>query len=340
MSARRHELEDMMTSFKVMTWNLENLFQAGSEFGPDTPEQYAQKLDSLAAVILPLDPDVLAVQEVGSTAAFHDLVSLLQGRYPHARLSAHPDARGIRVGFVSKLAIEDAEELLDFPQAGLPRVPGTDDQGNLIDVTSFGRGALRIRVRPTPELPIHLLTAHLKSKLLTFPSATGGPRFTPRNENERARVAGMALLKRTAEAAALRVRANDLLEANTQNALILLGDMNDVPDAATTQILQGPGGSEIGTPGFNRRDRGDDTRLFNLAPLIPAERRFSRIYQGHKELIDHILVSQELLPGQPRQVPAVDSHIEGALPSISDDPNARRGAPGSDHAPITAVFEV
>jgi predicted extracellular nuclease len=340
MSARRHELEEMMTSFKVMTWNLENLFQAGTEFGPETPEQYAQKLDSLAAVILHLDPDVLAVQEVGSTAAFDDLVRLLQGRYPHRQLSAHPDPRGIRVGFLSKLTIEDTEEIQDFPQAGLPSVPGTDPQGNLIDVTVFGRGALRIRVRPTQELPIHLITAHLKSKLLTFPSASGAPRFTPRDENERARVAGLALLRRTAEAAALRVKANELIEDNAQNALILLGDMNDVTDAATTQMLQGPGGSEIGTPAFNRPDRGDDTRLFNLAPRIPEQRRFSRIYRGNKELIDHILVSQEMLPGQPRQVPTVDSHIESALPSISDDPNTRRGQPGSDHAPIIALFEM
>jgi endonuclease/exonuclease/phosphatase family metal-dependent hydrolase len=336
----RHELEGIMTSFKVMTWNLENLFEVGSASGPDTPAQYAQKLESLAAVILNLDPDVLAVQEVGSMASLNDLVHLLQGRYPHTRLSAHPDSRGIRVGFLSRLAIEDGEEILDFPLTGLPSVPGIDSQGNLIDVTNFSRGALRIQVRPKQELPINLITAHLKSKLLTFPSAAGGPRFTPRDEDERARVAGIALLKRTAEAAALRVRANELLARNTRNSLMLLGDMNDVTDAATTQILQGPGGSEIGTPGFNRPDQGDDIRLFNLAPLIPEARRYSRIYVGKKELIDHILVSQEMLPGQPRRVPTVDSHVDGALPSVGDNPHARRGEPASDHAPVTALFEV
>jgi len=70
------------------------------------------------------------------------------------------------------------------------------------------------------------------------------------------------------------------LEGNAQDALILLGDMNDVTDAATTQILQGPSGSAINIGGFNRRDKGDDTRLFNLAPLIPEERRFSRIHEA------------------------------------------------------------
>lgn len=141
---------------------------------------------------------------------------------------------------------------------------------------------------------------------------------------------------------ALRVKANELLENNRDRGLIILGDLNDTPSAATTQILQGPSGSEIGTNGFNRADRGDDTRLFNLAPLIPEARRYSRMYQGSKELIDHIFVSEELLPGSPRKLPTVDSYLEAnaSLPSIGDHPSERRGKPGSDHLPIVAAFDL
>jgi endonuclease/exonuclease/phosphatase family metal-dependent hydrolase len=162
------------------------------------------------------------------------------------------------------------------------------------------------------------------------------------DENEQARVAGVALLKRTAEAVALRVKANELLQDNSKQALILLADLNDVANAATTQILNGPSGSEIGTLGFDHPDKGDDTRLFNLAPLIPEARRFSRVNQGRKELIDHIFVSQALLPGSPRQVPTVDSHIDalGGLSSVGNNPVNRRNEPASDHAPITATFDL
>lgn len=57
----------------------------------------------------------------------------------------------------------------------------------------------------------------------------------------------------------------------------------DVPSAATTKMLLGPPGSEIATPGFERPDQGDAFRLWNLAPLIPEERRFSRwpFRRGH-----------------------------------------------------------
>jgi endonuclease/exonuclease/phosphatase family metal-dependent hydrolase len=331
-----------MANFKVMTWNVENLFQFGAKGGPKTEEDYRQKLSSLAEVILSLAPDVLALQEIGGPEALSDLGDLLKGNYPHRQLSAHPDPRGIRVGFLSTLNIEEQEEIVDFPAAGLPKVPGIDDKGNPDEVTRLSRGALRILVKPTEALSIHLITAHLKSKLLSFPNASGGTRFTPKDENERSQVAGIALLKRTAEAVALRVKANALLEGNNTQALILLGDMNDVVNAATTQILNGPGGSEIETPGFDRPDKGDDARLFNLAPLIPAERRFSRIFQGNKELIDHIFVSQELLPGQPRRLPKADSHVDafGTLPSIDNNPTNRRGKPASDHAPITATLEL
>lgn len=221
-----------MTAFKVMTWNLENLFRPDTQSGPENQAEFTKKLDSLAEVILKLDPDVLAVQEVGGTEPLDDLVAKLQGNYPHTQLSANPDARGIRVGFLSKLAIEDSEDIVNFPQTGLPSVPGINSDGNLDNTTRLGRGALHIRVRPKQALPVHLITAHLKSKLLTFSSQSGGPRFSTEDENERARVAGIALLKRTAEAVALRVRANELLESNPQDALILLGDMNDVTDAS------------------------------------------------------------------------------------------------------------
>jgi endonuclease/exonuclease/phosphatase family metal-dependent hydrolase len=332
----------MPSAFKVMTWNLENLFLPGEEGGPEDQAVFDEKLAALVTTILQLSPDVLAVQEVGSEAAFGVLQDALEGHYPHARLSSVSDGRGIRVGFLSRLPIEEHEDFADFPGGPFRSVPGLDRFGNPESVTRMGRGALRVVVRPAAGLLVHLVTAHLKSKLLTFPSTSGEARFSPRSEDERAYVAGLALLRRTAEAVTLRVKANALLSGNQGRALILLGDLNDVTDAATTQLLQGPPGSEIGTTGFDRPDKGDDTRLFNLAPLIPMDRRYSRTYRGNNELIDHILISEDLLPGEPHRVPLADSHVDlfGDLPSITDQPRLRRDKPQSDHAPITATFEL
>jgi endonuclease/exonuclease/phosphatase family metal-dependent hydrolase len=192
---------------------------------------------------------------------------------------------------------------------------------------------------------VHVVTAHLKSKLLDYPTPDGGSAFSTNDESLRARTASLALAVRTAEAVTLRTLASGILAENPNDALILLGDLNDVPDAATTQILQGPIGSQPGTGGFDRADQGDAARLFNLASMIPAERRFSRINSGVRELIDHILVSERLLPLGPdgrRTTPSVNSYPEaqGGIESVSDDPRKRKGKPASDHAPVMAEFEL
>ena len=117
--------------------------------------------------------------------------------------------------------------------------------------------------------------------------------------------------------------------------MIVLGDLNDEPAAATTQILLGPPGSEIGTSGFERPDQDDGARLWNLAPLIPEDRRFSRVFRGRGELIDHIPVSHTLV----QRVEQVDTG-PGEAPSITEDPTARRDEPASDHLPVVARFGI
>jgi len=86
--------------------------------------------------------------------------------------------------------------------------------------------------------------------------------------------------------------------------------------------MYGPPGSEIGTAGFDRPDQGDGQRLWNLAARIPTLQRFSRIYQGRPELIDHILVSHALVGLVPDG--AVTTDGAGPSPSITDEPGLRR----------------
>jgi endonuclease/exonuclease/phosphatase family metal-dependent hydrolase len=58
-----------------------------------------------------------------------------------------------------------------------------------------------------------------------------------------------------------------------QRPVVVAGDLNDEAQAATTQILLGPPGSEIGTAGYDQPDAGDGARLWNLAALIPEAER-------------------------------------------------------------------
>jgi len=330
-------------AFKVMTWNVENLFRPDSQSAPEELQEYQEKLALLADFINSQAPDVAAFQEVGGEEPLLDLQQALGGTYPHRAVSAYPDRRGIRVAFLSQIPVEETVDFVDFPPGPALDLKNLTGTGESEPVTRMGRGALLIRVTKG-NLTATLITVHLKSKLLTFPRPHGSS-FQPRDENERTQVAGIALHRRAAEAATLRLQINAILQDNDHSPLVLMGDFNDVPEAQTSLILTGPPGSEIDTRGFNRPDKGDDVRLFNLAPLIVPERRYSRVHYGRGELLDQILVSEEFLPVGPdkhRQLPEVDSHVDfaEALRSVSDDPSARRRDIAPDHAPVTAKFDL
>src|SRR4029453_1139203 len=134
-----------------------------------------------------------------------------------------------------------------------PRQPvESDDQDTRLG--QMGRGALAVTVTSDAGIPVRLITTHLKSKLLTFP----GGRFTPHDEDERARYAAYALARRAPEAPPARRAVPPALGGQgDQRPVVLTGDLNDTVQAATTQLLQGPPGSEIGTRGFTQPDRGD-----------------------------------------------------------------------------------
>jgi len=283
----------------------------------------------LAATISTSQADVIGLQEIGDPAALADLVAVLSGQW-FTQVSSAPDSRDIRVAFLSKFELHDPVDVVDLPA----ELSGgrADDQGGVL--TQLGRGALEVTAT-VAGIPITLINCHLKSKLLSYPDG----RFAPREENERARYGVYALNRRGAESGAVRIHANSVLDGRGRDkAVVLLGDLNDAVDAATTQILLGPGGSEIGSGAELRPDQGDGGRLWNLAPLIPQERRYSRIYRCRGELIDHILASRALL----EKVTSVDSLVDQpvALPSITENPTPRRNAAGSDHAPVVATLDI
>ena len=309
----------------IGTWNLENLYRPGGPFGPADKTAYETKLAALAATITALDPTLLGVQEVGEPEALRDLVGMLDGDW-HTALSRHPDSRGIRVGFLSRVPLEVLSDANAFPARLRP--VQADDEGGV--AAEAGRGFLAVEAA-TEAGPLRAAVCHLKSKLLSYP----GGRFVPRDEGERARYGAYALYRRAAEATALRALADVLLAGDgRERDVAVLGDLNDEVQAATTQILLGPQGSEIGTPGFDKPDKGDVERLWSTAPMIPLEQRYSRLNSGRRELIDHILVSHRLV----FRVTAAGTGLPGEevprLPSVGPDPAERRGAPGSDHAPV------
>jgi hypothetical protein len=90
--------------------------------------------------------------------------------------------------------------------------------------------------------------------------------------------------------------------------------------------------------GRNHPDQGDAIRLFNLAPKLPPDQQYSRIYRGRRELIDHILISHALLATTLNVQSGTGVATGPELRSLGDNPKTTNTTTGSDHAPITARF--
>src|SRR3954469_3346728 len=170
--------------FTIMTWNIENFFAPE----PANRVDFDAKLDALAEVITAAEPDLLAVQEVGDEVAFAALRDKLGAGWS-GELSAHfESSHPIRVGWLTRGALSDVEEIIDLPAALSP--VKVEDDGTTM--TKLGRGAVAVTTTTATGIRVRALTVHLKSKLLSFP----GGRFSTNDEDERARYGVYALNRR------------------------------------------------------------------------------------------------------------------------------------------------
>lgn len=303
----------------IATWNVQNF----AEPSGGTSGVFAHKLKCIATVLAAADADVIALQEILDDKVAARIATALNGLAvagTYTAVNGVPDSRHNRVAFVSRLPIVAAqtEALTDWhspPDGSVMRLDRVAGKIVTVPEPKLPRPPLRVRVILADGTTVDVINVHLKSKQLRFPG--GG--FSTDDASLRATAALLALKRRTAEAMCIRARVDRLLAEGQR--VVVLGDFNDGPDAATTQMLCGP-------------ERDDAQRLFNLTDLIPEGARWSRRRDGHHEMLDQILASQGLMPHargsvqptDPAQLPAV--HVRN-----EDIPSA-----ASDHALVYARF--
>jgi uncharacterized repeat protein (TIGR01451 family) len=114
---------------------------------------------------------------------------------------------------------------------------------------------------------------------------------------------------------------DDILIGNPDAYVVVLGDLNDYYDSAPLRAL-----TEGNIPGG---------RLVNVADALPPGERYSYIFQGVSQLLDHILVTPALAARQAR----VDVlHINADYPPSA--PEAVSLYHSSDHDPVAATFRM
>lgn len=81
--------------------------------------------------------------------------------------------------------------------------------------------------------------------------------------------------QRPVQAQAVRAFADELLAAQSDARLVIGGDLNDFEFSDTVDILVGDGGTE----------------LTDLPRTLPVEERYTYVFEGNSQAIDHILLS-------------------------------------------------
>ena len=278
-------------TFRVATYNVENYL--------DTPTQtrHAKSSEAKAKVqesILALKPDVLALQEIGSLSVLEQLRASLKTAglvFPYWEYVSGFDTN-IHVAVLSKFPIT-------------ARHPHTNDDF-LLNGRRFriSRGFAEIDIRVSANYSFTLITAHLKSK-----------RPIPQADEAELRLE---------EAKILREKIDARLSTNPNADLIVLGDLNDTKDAASTKAVLGRGKFRLVDTRPAERN-GDapiglhtsDQRNVTWTHFYPKEDLYSRI--------DYILLS----PAMNRHWLATETYVL-SLPDWGV---------ASDHRPLVATFQ-
>ena len=248
--------------FRVAAYNVENYLDAPTASRPHV--KTAEAKTKIREAIKAMNPDVLALEEMGGTNALLELRAALKADGLDFPVWEHIQAydTNVHVAVLSRLPI-------------IARQPHTNENF-LLDGKRFQvkRGFAELEIQAAPNFTFTLLAAHLKSHLAA-PDA---------DENE----------ERLGEAKVLRRIIDDKLKNDHDAKLIVLGDFNDTKDSAAAKEILGRGKTKL----FDRRpaERNGDTAPGEPPYFEPRDSAWTYFYGRNDTYsrIDYILVSPAL----------------------------------------------
>jgi hypothetical protein len=316
----------------VASFNLENLFDPVDTPGKldpcdhdangnpcaerVTPAGYALKLTKAGQAIRDIlgAPTLVAVQEVESLDVLNALAAtpeLAPYGYGAVLLEGF-DPRGIDVGLLYRRDRATVESVTQRNACTTEQLGFADGEARC---SSQGDGVIDgyyLTARPplvvsltirnaagTGATPLALIVNHFKAQGGDDPAGQG------------------FVARRTAEAHLVAGIVNELLAANPDAAIMVAGDLNDAVGSEPLQVLT------------------TTAPLRDLALDVPAPSRYSYIFNGQSEVLDHILVTANL---KTRLTAVTYLHLDADYPaSLAEQPTPFRV---SDHDPPIARFRL
>lgn len=248
--------------FTVGTYNLDNyhISEPGLKRVAKSPQSRTQVRES----ILFMKADILALQEVGSLASLLELRSSLKQAgldYAHCEYAQGHDTN-TAVAILSRFPISARRSSTNL--------------SFLLNGRRFhvNRAFAEVDIGITPQYKLTVINAHLKSRRPVVDS----------DESE----------LRQQEAACLREIIDSRLIAQPRMNLVVLGDLNDTPDASSTRSIIGKGSKRL----IDTRPAEPLPAQFTIPDSESPPRKVNWTYYYSKadtySRIDYILISQGL----------------------------------------------
>jgi predicted extracellular nuclease len=318
--AREVTREDRRGELSIATYNVENLDPS------DPGDKFAELAKGIVTNLK--SPDIVALEEVqdnnGATndgvvdadQTYGKLIAAITAAggptYTYRQVNPADDTNGgepggnIRVGFL----VQTAKELrfVDRGQAdattgttvvgkngkiGLSLSPGLIDPTNAAFADSRKPLVGEFRYRGKQ---VFVIANHFGSKGGDQPLMG---RFQPPTRSSET--------KREAQAQVVRDFVSGIKAADRKAAVVVLGDLNDFEFSQTANILVGA-----------------DNWLTDLPRTVSAKERYTYVFEGNSQVLDHILVSTALTRGRGVSYDIVHINAEFAVQASDHDPQIVR----------------
>jgi len=323
--------------FRIASFNMESL---------DGPPRARTSLDQRIQILRPqlvrLRADILCLQEVngqmnadGTDRSLSALDAVLEGteyQNYHRAVTKSPTGRGVRdrhnLVTLSRFPIVATDEVWNhLVDAPLYRCITSDPAQDTPQPVEWDRPFLYADVDLGGGCKLVVVNVHLRAPRAAYVPGQKQDRYSWKTMPGWAEGYFLATVKAAGQALEVRTFLDRLFDMTPDALVAVVGDFNSDDAQAPVRIIKGDE-EDTGNGAFAAR------MLIAAERSLPESQRFSVIHRGQPHMVDHILLSGQLMGW----LGHVECHNE-ALHDEVGSPAAVTGAPESYHAPVLAEFE-
>ena len=310
---------------KIATWNINGI---------------KARLEGAVAWVADAKPDVVCFQEVNGqerpgnprdVLALQDLLAgtSLAGANLVSTLTTAGEVFNERnLVVASTLAVQGSEQLHnDLVKAPMyKRLTAAPAAAAAVPI-GVERPILHLRLNLNGST-LHVINVHLKSKIPSDIPGQKHDQYRWKTASGWAEGFFVSSLKRMSQALEVRRLVDQILDADADAYIVVAGDFNAEPDDVPVLAIRG----EVEDTG-----NGDlaERVLVPIENTVPESSRYTLFHQGHGQMLDHLLVTRNLLANY-RGAEIHNELLHDESAAFADD----KEFPESDHAPVVATFEI